>query len=85
VVEKDLHEIGIVAAHLRVQRRFDQARSDGVDAHAMLAEFGGERAGKAQHAVLRGRVGRRVRRAHMHERLDRGDVDDPPLARAQGL
>src|SRR4029453_11422148 len=44
-------------ADLLFQRRLDEARADRVDAHAVLAEFGGKRAGEAEHAVLRGGVG----------------------------
>ena len=51
----------------------------------MLAELGGERPGEAEHGVLGGGVGRRVRRAHMHEGLDRADIDDAALAGAQRL
>ena len=74
---------GLLARALAFKRRCDEARADRVDAHTFLAEFGGERLGEAEHAVLGGGVGRRTRRAHMHEGLDRADIDDASLAGAQ--
>ena len=74
--------VGVLGARLGIDPGLDQPRPDGVDAHAVLAEFGRQRPREAEHAVLGGRVGRRVRPAHMHERLDRADIDDPPLGRA---
>ena len=81
---KTLTRSGLPARDLFVQRGFDEARADRIGAHAVLAEFGGERLGEAEHAVLGGGVGRRTRRAQMHEGLDRADIDDAPLAGAQG-
>ena len=40
VIEKDFHQLRIGAADLFIERRFDEARANGVDAHAVLAEFG---------------------------------------------
>src|SRR5262245_59610099 len=71
VLEKDAHEVGMVGAYLGIQGRFDQPRTNGIDAHTLLAELGGERAGEAQYPVLGGGVGGRVWRAHVHEGLDR--------------
>src|SRR5262245_54515154 len=83
VLEKDAHEVGIVSAYLGIQGRFDQPRTNGIDAHTLLAELGGERAGEAQDPGLGSRVGGRVWRAHMHEGLDRADVDDATSALPQ--
>src|SRR6516164_9750081 len=85
VIEKDLHQLGIVGAHLCVERRLNEARTDRVHAYAVLAKFGRERAGKAEDAMFCRGVGWRVRRAHMHERLDRSNIDDPALGRTQGI
>src|SRR5260370_1069671 len=63
VVDEDFDQLRISGAHLLVQRRFDEARADRIDPHAVLAEFGRQRAGQAEHAVLRSGVGRRARRA----------------------
>src|SRR5262249_56386548 len=35
--------------------------------------------------MFRRGVGRRVWRAHVHERLDRSNIDDPALGRTQGI
>src|SRR3954468_8204324 len=70
VIHEDFHQVRIVGPHRRVQRRLDQPGADGVDPHAVLAEFRRERAGEAEHAMLRGGVGWRIRRSHVHEGLD---------------
>ena len=85
MVQEDAHELGVVGARCLVQRRLDQAGADGVDPHPVLAEFCRQRAGEAKHAVLRGGIGGRVGRAHVHERLDRTDVDNPAPRCAQLL
>ena len=83
MVHECLHQVWIVGAGVGVQGRCDEARTDRVDADTFLAEFGGERLGETEHAVLGGGIGRRTRRANMHEGLDRADIDDASLAGAQ--
>src|SRR5258707_5628348 len=57
VIDKNLRQLRIAGAHLLVQRCLDESRADRVDAYAILAELGGQRAGKAEHAMFRGGVG----------------------------
>src|SRR5262245_7025354 len=79
VLEEDPDKLGIVGADLCIEGGFDQARTDRIDAHAIPAELGSQRPGKAQQAGLGGGICRRIWRAHVHEGLDRADIDDPPL------
>ena len=83
VLHEQSHRLRIVGARAGVQRRLDKARADRIDAHALLAKLDGQRLGETEHAVLRGRIGRRTRLADMHERLDRADIDDASLVGAQ--
>src|SRR5262249_12441561 len=51
---------------------------------AVSTEFRCERSRKAEYTMFRGRIGRRIRPAiHVEERLDRANIDDSPLGRAQ--
>src|ERR1700737_796556 len=59
VIEEDLHQLRVIGARSRVERRLDQAGPDRVSAPAAFAELGRERAGKAEHPMLCGGVGER--------------------------
>ena len=48
---ENFDQVRIVGAVLRVERRFDEAGADGVDAYAVLAELDGERAGESEHGA----------------------------------
>src|SRR6476659_571629 len=48
VLDEDLHTLRIFGPHLCIERCLDEAGADGVDAYAILAELGRERAGEAE-------------------------------------
>ena len=75
--------VGVAAAGLVgvVHFGFHPAGADGVDANAAPAPLGGERAGEADEAVLRGVVGGAV--AYGEESGDGGDVDDGAATRGE--
>ena len=58
VIHEGFYQLRIGGAGIGIQGCGDEAGSDRVDANAFLAEFGRERAGETEHAVLRGGVGR---------------------------
>ena len=73
----------VLVADRRRHAGADRARADAVDGDALAAELDGEALGQPDDAGLGRRVGDHPGRRH--DRLGRGDVDDPPVpARPRG-
>lgn len=66
---------------ITVQRRLDQARPDGIDAHPVGTQFRRQPGGEIPHRAFRSRVGDAV--GSMDEGLDGAEIDDAALRRLQ--
>src|SRR5262249_61452860 len=76
--------VGVLGSGIGVDSGRDHARPDRIHPYALFAEFRGEASCEGEHTMLRGRVGCGVwPTVDMYEGLDRANIDDPALCRAQ--